>query len=53
MRIGARPAVNEDTTIENAVQLARESDRAVLIVGLNSDWESEGFDRPNLALPGR
>lgn len=35
------------------MQLAKASDRAVLVVGLNQDWESEGFDRPTLALPGR
>jgi beta-glucosidase len=35
------------------VQLAKNSDKAVLVVGLNADWESEGFDRPTLGLPGR
>ena len=33
--------------------LAKKSDVAVVVVGLNSDWESEGFDRPTLDLPGK
>lgn len=53
IRLGARPSVDPDAAIEQAVELAKKSDRAVLVVGLNSDWESEGFDRPTLALPGR
>lgn len=53
IRIGARPAIDEEVAIQEAVQLAKESDRAVLVVGLNADWESEGFDRPTLSLPGR
>lgn len=36
-----------------AVQLASEADVVIAIVGLNADWESEGYDRKTLALPGR
>lgn len=32
--------------------MAQRNDVAVLVVGLNSDWESEGFDRPALDMPG-
>jgi len=32
--------------------LAKESDATILVVGLNHDWESEGFDRKDLELPG-
>jgi len=35
------------------VALAEKSDVVVVVVGLNSDWESEGFDRPTLDLPGK
>jgi len=35
-----------------AVTLARASDVAVVVVGTNDEWESEGFDRTELALPG-
>lgn len=53
LRLGACPAFDPEHSIQEAVELAKGSDRAVLVVGLNSDWESEGFDRPTLALPGR
>jgi beta-glucosidase len=38
--------------IEEASALAAESDVAVVVVGLTPEWESEGFDRPDLSLPG-
>jgi len=31
--------------------LAKDSDVVILVVGLNHDWESEGFDRSNMDLP--
>jgi beta-glucosidase len=37
--------------IDEAVNLASDSDVVVLIVGTNSDWETEGYDRTNLNLP--
>jgi beta-glucosidase len=38
--------------LERAVEAARHADAAILVVGTNSDWESEGFDRESLDLPG-
>jgi beta-glucosidase len=38
---------------ERAVAAARAADVAVVVVGSNSQWESEGRDRPDLTLPGR
>ncbi|HXB38656.1 MAG TPA: glycoside hydrolase family 3 C-terminal domain-containing protein [Acidimicrobiales bacterium] len=35
-----------------AVEAAGAADVAVVVVGLNGQWESEGYDRPNLRLPG-
>ncbi|MHB1599188.1 MAG: glycoside hydrolase family 3 protein [Acidimicrobiales bacterium] len=35
-----------------AEALARESDVVVVVVGTNEEWESEGFDRDELGLPG-
>jgi beta-glucosidase len=35
-----------------AVEAAGSADVAVVVVGLNSQWESEGYDRPDLRLPG-
>ncbi len=35
-----------------AVKLAKKADVAVVIAGLNGEWESEGFDRADMKLPG-
>jgi beta-glucosidase len=47
----ARPVVAD--AFERAVAAAAEAEVAVVVVGLNGGWESEGFDRPDLSLPGR
>jgi beta-glucosidase len=38
--------------LERAVAAAAGADVAVVVVGLDSEWESEGHDRPDLSLPG-
>jgi beta-glucosidase len=53
MKLGSFQAISEDDTIREAVELAKESDVAVLVVGLDQDWESESYDRPDLSLPLR
>jgi beta-glucosidase len=47
------PRVDEDAELAAAVELARTSDVAVVVVGTTDEIESEGFDRTTLALPGR
>ena len=47
------PGLTVDEEIEAAVEAARDADLTVLVVGTNSEVESEGWDRPNLDLPGR
>ncbi|MBF6626330.1 glycoside hydrolase family 3 C-terminal domain-containing protein [Aerococcaceae bacterium zg-BR9] len=42
--------INHDLQLE-AVRLARESDVAVLFVGLPDNFESEGYDRKHLKMP--
>jgi beta-glucosidase len=42
-----------DDLLERAVAAARDADAAVVVIGLNQDWETEGRDRDTLALPGR
>ncbi len=37
--------------MEEAKSTAKEADAVILIVGTNSDWETEGNDRSNLDLP--
>lgn len=39
--------------MERAVRLASEADVAIVVVGLNGEWETEGYDRKTLSLPGR
>jgi beta-glucosidase len=53
VQLNVAPVVDEQSEFERAVSLASESDVAVVVVGTNQEVESEGFDRTNLALPGR
>ena len=53
VRLGAYPVIDENEEITKAVQLACEPEVAVVVVGLNPYWESEGFDRSTLSLPWR
>ncbi|WP_370616651.1 beta-glucosidase family protein [Mumia sp. Pv 4-285] len=47
------PYAGDDAAIDEAVELARSADLAVVVVGTNEEVESEGFDRESLDLPGR
>jgi beta-glucosidase len=38
--------------VGDAVAIAARSDVSVVVVGTNEDWESEGWDRPDINLPG-
>ncbi|WP_236683461.1 beta-glucosidase family protein [Demequina aurantiaca] len=49
----ARPGPSIEDEIVEAVEAARNADLTVLVVGTNSEVESEGWDRVSLALPGR
>ncbi|MEU0538898.1 glycoside hydrolase family 3 C-terminal domain-containing protein [Nocardia sp. NPDC005978] len=48
-----RPRRASDEEFAAAVELARTSEVAVVVVGTTEQIESEGFDRKNLELPGR
>lgn len=51
---GTEPSVVDDEElIARAVRAAAEAEAAVVVVGTNSKVESEGYDRTDLALPGR
>ena len=39
--------------IERAAQAAARADCAIVVVGLNQHWETEGSDRVDMELPGR
>ena len=49
-RIGFRQE-DKINYIEQAVEAARTADVAVVIVGLDAEWESEGYDRQTMDLP--
>jgi beta-glucosidase len=46
------PALPTDL-LERAVACAADADAAIVVIGLNDEWESEGHDRADLDLPGR
>ncbi|KAK7040389.1 hypothetical protein VNI00_009866 [Paramarasmius palmivorus] len=53
VRLGGAPVADPDALMEEAVKLANEADAVIAVVGLNAEWETEGYDRPSLALPRR
>ncbi len=52
LRVGHLARASGDPVAE-AAALARSADAAVVVIGLDAEWESEGGDRASLALPGR
>jgi beta-glucosidase len=52
LRVG-HLAVAEGDPVAEAAALAQGADAAVVVIGLDAEWESEGGDRSSLALPGR
>ncbi|EKM56180.1 glycoside hydrolase family 3 protein [Phanerochaete carnosa HHB-10118-sp] len=53
VQLGGAEVRDPDELLDSALQLAREADVVIAVVGLNAEWESEGYDRTTLALPGR
>jgi beta-glucosidase len=51
LRVGARPVIPADAR-QRAARAAAEADVAVLVVGYDGGWETEGADRPHMDLPG-
>jgi beta-glucosidase len=51
LRVGCMQKILDDS-IQQAVALAAKSDVAIVFAGLTDEWESEGFDRPDMELPG-
>ena len=42
-----------DAEIAEAARVAAAADRAVVLVGRTGEWDTEGWDLPNITLPGR
>ncbi|KAF6758454.1 beta-glucosidase [Ephemerocybe angulata] len=53
VRLGGVEVADPDEAMAQAVAIAKEADVVIAVVGLNADWETEGYDRTTLALPGR
>jgi beta-glucosidase len=53
IRLGVVAAPDEDALLDAAVRAAADADTAVVVVGSGPATESEGYDRPGLALTGR
>ncbi|HBE27970.1 MAG TPA: glycosyl hydrolase [Ktedonobacter sp.] len=52
VHLGCLPPMPADA-IELAVAVASASDVTIVCVGFGGEWQSEGFDRPNMDLPGK
>ena len=51
IRLGCAKHIDRAEAIRQAAKLASEIEQVVIFAGLNSDWEGESFDRPNMDLP--
>jgi beta-glucosidase len=51
LRLGCLPPLADDA-IERAAKLAAASDVALVFAGLSDEWDSEGYDRADMELPG-
>ncbi len=51
VKVGVRALLPVDA-VEQAVAAAAAADVAVVVVGTDDEWESEGFDRRSMDLPG-
>lgn len=52
VRIGCTRKVDAQVETDKAVALAKTVDQVVIVAGLTGEWEAEGFDRPDMDLPG-
>ncbi|MEM7735223.1 MAG: glycoside hydrolase family 3 N-terminal domain-containing protein, partial [Deinococcota bacterium] len=52
IRLGCLPPMPEDP-IASAVEAAKQADVALVFVGTNHEWETEGQDQANMELPGQ
>lgn len=50
--MGGCEKIDPEQAIQEAVAIAADSDVVIFVGGLTPEWESEGFDRPTLDLPG-
>ncbi|WKT48349.1 hypothetical protein QSH57_013279 [Fusarium oxysporum f. sp. vasinfectum] len=53
IELGGRPVTEAEEMLQEAERTAREADVAIVAVGLNQDWECEGYDHDSMKLPGK
>jgi beta-glucosidase len=51
LSVGLEPPAGDDL-VDRAVEAARRADVAVLVVGSDGQWETEGNDRESMTMPG-
>lgn len=49
---GIARSSTKEAEIARAVEIAKDADKVILCIGLSNEWESEGFDRSSLEIPG-
>ncbi|PCD22024.1 hypothetical protein AU210_015826 [Fusarium oxysporum f. sp. radicis-cucumerinum] len=52
LRIGGCKVIDVKEEIARAAVLAKDADQVIICAGLNADWETEGYDREHMGLPG-
>ncbi len=52
VRLGCQ-LIPSENALDKVIATAAEADVALVFVGLSGEWESEGFDRPNIDLVGQ
>jgi beta-glucosidase len=52
LTLSCRRPHNGDAARRRAVQLAANSDVVIVVAGTNQQWETEGYDRVGIGLPG-
>lgn len=50
-RFGGCRRLSQEESIAHAVELASKTEQVVVFTGLNSEWETEGYDRDHMDLP--
>ncbi|KAL6940500.1 hypothetical protein ACO0QE_004404 [Hanseniaspora vineae] len=53
LQVGVNKVIDAEAEIKKAAELASKHDKVVLVIGLNGEIESEGYDRDNMQLPRR
>lgn len=53
LQLGGAECLEAEAALDEAAAVAQSADVAIVVVGLNGDWETEGYDRTDLELPGQ